>query len=199
MAAIDTKYFNFQHQDKIFNTKEIEHDKIHLNYLGVINSDKGYDYDFYFVKHDDDYINISIPKKEIMKSSTTEDLWMYWNLRKGNHDLLSTFSKLDDYFENYNDEKVNGKHYVPVLRENKNEFPYIKVRLFRKLPDDVLMTKVYIKDFYSDKMEEKTIESFEEFEQYYKQAKEVVVFPSKLWITNEDYGITLRIKYLIIE
>jgi hypothetical protein len=71
--------------------------------------------------------------------------------------------------------------------------------LFRKLPDDILMTKVYIKDFYSDKTEEKSIESFEEFEKYYKYAKEVVVFPSKLWIKDDEYGLTLRIKYLIVE
>jgi hypothetical protein len=199
MEMIDNKYFEFNHYDKIFTNTTILPTKINLSYLGIINSDKGYDYDFYFIQHETDYLNIRVSKKDIYKTSLTDNNWLYWNLKKTNKDLLSTFSILDDYFEKYDSKSIVGKNYVPILREDKSGYPYIKTRLFRKLPDDVLMTKVYLKDFYTGQIEEKTIESFEEFEDYFKQASEFVIFPSKLWVREEDYGVGLRIKSLLLE
>jgi hypothetical protein len=198
MEMIDSKYFEFNRNDKIFDSKTILSEKINLNYLGEIESSKKNKYDFYFVKHESDYLNIKVSKKDIYKTSINDDNWLYWNLKKTNKDLLSTFSTIDEYFENYQS-NVQGKKYVPLLREDNSGYPYIKTRLFRNWPDENLITKVYLKDFYTGQIEEKTIESFEEFEDYLKGASEFIVFPSKLFITEEYYGVSLRIKSLLLE
>ncbi len=168
-----------------------------IEFLDTFISKKGYPYKFHFVKYEDKYPNFKIPVDQIYKTRY-EDTSIFISLKK-NSELINLFLDIDDYFIDYKDELIKNKKYVPILRQDKFGYPYLKVKLFKTYPDKEYISRIYSKDFYSGEIKTDLIQSVDTYKEHIFTAKDLVVFPNKLWTTEAEYGVTLRLKYVYKE
>ena len=171
---------------------------LQFKFYDIVKSENDSKYEFHFVQSNDKFVNFKLSKSDIYKINfdKKKEYEMYIKLNK-NSPLVKKLIEIDNYMSKL--ENFVEYRYVPILRKNEQDYPYIKAKLLVDFTTHESLTNLTVIDFYSNEQRESKIDSIDHFKEICKDIKGLVIFPNKLYVSDGCYGVTLRIKNVIKE